>query len=46
MTHYCLESLGRPSVGQPTGREEGVSFRMTNALKPGDRLQRSSRRSI
>ena len=39
-----LGSSGRPSVGQPTGRGEGVSSQMTNALKPGDRLQRSSGR--
>ena len=29
------ESSGRPSVGQPTGRGEGVSYRMTNAQKTG-----------
>ena len=44
-TQCCLESSGRPSVGKPTGRGEGVSSWMTNARKPGDRLQRFSRRS-
>ena len=39
------ESSARPSVGQPTGRGEGVSSRMTNAIKLGDRLQMSSGRS-
>ena len=45
-TRQCSqESSGRPSVGQPTRRGEGVSFQRTNALKPGDRLQKSSGRS-
>ena len=39
------ESSGRLSVRQPTGRGEGVSSWMTNAPKPGDRLQMSSGRS-
>ena len=45
-TLLCLVSLGRPSVSQPTGSWEGVSSRMNNTRRPGDRLQRSSRRSI
>ena len=43
-TQCCLVSSGRPSVGQPTGRGEGVSSQTTNAQKPEDRLQRSSGR--
>ena len=45
MTRYCLVSFDRLSVGQPTGRGEGVSSWRNIALKPGDRLQRSSERS-
>ena len=45
MTRYFLVSSVRLSVRQPTGRGEVVSSRMTNAQKPGDRLQRSSGRS-
>ena len=45
MTRYCLVSLGRPSLRQPTGRGEDVSSQMTNALRPGDQLQRFSGRS-
>ena len=45
MKLYCLVSFGRPSVGQLTGRGWGVSSRTTNARKPGNRLQRSSRRN-
>ena len=45
MTRYFLVSSVRLSFRQPTGSEEGVSPRMTNAQKPGDRLQRSSGRS-
>ena len=44
-TMFCVVSLGRPSVGQPTGRGEGVSSQTTNARKTGDLLQRFSRRS-
>ena len=45
-TRQCSRgSSGRPSVRQPTGRREGVSSRMTNALKLGEWLQRSSVRS-
>ena len=45
-TRQCSwEISGRPSAGQPTGREEGVSSRRNNAPKPSDRLQRSSGRS-
>ena len=46
MTWYCMVSFGRLSVEQPTGRGEGVSFRITNAQKPGDQFQSFSRRSI
>ena len=45
MTQCWMVSFGRISVRPPTGRGEGVSSRTTNALKPGDRLQRSYRRS-
>ena len=38
------ESSARPSVGKPTGRGEVVSSQMTNARKPGNRLQRFSGR--
>ena len=41
----CQGNLFRPSVEQPTGRGEGVSFRMIVVQRPGDRLQRFSRRS-
>ena len=44
MTRYFLVSSRRPSAGKPIGRGEGVSSRTTNALKPGYRLQRFSRR--
>ena len=42
--HFCLVSSSKPSVGQPTGRGEGVSSRTTSALKLGDQFQRSSKR--
>ena len=45
MTRYCLVIRGRPYNEQTTGRGEGVSSRMTNALKPGDRLLRFSGKS-
>ena len=45
-TRQCSqESSGRLFVGEPTGRGGGVSSQMTNARKPGDRLQMSSGRS-
>ena len=34
MTRYFRVSSDMPSVGQPAGRGEGVSSRMTNAQKP------------
>ena len=40
MTRCCLVIFGRPSVGQPTGRWEGVSSWMTNAQISGYRLLR------
>ena len=46
MTLWCLVSLGRPSTGQPEGMGEIISSWITNARKTGDRLQRSSGRSI
>ena len=42
ITQCCLVSSFKTFTRQPTGRGEGVSSRITNARKPGDRLQRSS----
>ena len=44
MTRYFLVSPVRLSVGQQTGRGEGVSSWMTNSQRLGDRLQRFSGR--
>ena len=37
------QRFGSLSFGKLTGRREGVSYQITNATKPGDSLQRSSR---
>ena len=44
-TQCCRVISGRLSARQLTGRGESVSSQMTNAQKPGDRLQRSSGKS-